>query len=156
MEVDSRFDDLWKKARNNFSIIGERTSEFLKWKFGHCPYRNYRIFILTGRDNHEILGYVIYYIVDCHVHIADFLSWDNWNAFDNLFSSFLKYLRKQNCHSVSVIYFGNIEIEKRLEKFNFSKRDDVRSIIFYLKSESKNDCDISEKDNWFFLEADND
>ena len=155
-EIDSRFDDLWKKARNNFSIMGERTSEFLKWKFSHCPYRNHGIFILRRRDNHEVLGYVIYYINDSHVHIADFLFCDDCDTFDNLFSAFLKYLRKKKYHSVSVIYFGSREIEKKLKTFNFSKRDDARSIIFYLKPESHNGCDMSEKDNWFFLEADND
>ena len=91
-----------------------------------------------------------------HVHIADFLYSDNEVGFDNLFAALLKHLRKNNYHTVSVIYFGNTEIEKKLKVFNFSKRTDARKIIFYMKPGSQNGCDLSQKDHWFFLEADND
>ena len=155
-EYDGRFDDLWKKSVNNFTIIGERNSAFLKWKFGNCPYNSYKTFTLVQKDSRKLVGYVIYYVDNKYVHIADFLYGDRKSDFDQLIAALLKHLRHNNYHTVSVLYFGNTEIEKKLKAFNFSKRADNRNIIFYVGTESQNGWDPSQKDHWFFLEADND
>lgn len=153
---DRSFDQLWKKASQNFGLMGERTSRFLKWRFIECPHIDYKIFVLKGRQNNDLLGYVVYYLTKDGANIADLLASDNEETLENLIAHFLKFLGKSGCDAVSITYFGNKMFIEKLRKFNFSKRFDERRIVVYVNSNASYVRDIFDQNKWYFLEVDND
>ena len=150
---DDRFDDLWNKVAKSFVLIGERTSEYLKWRFFNSPIKEYKIFILTTKD--ELLGYVVFYISNNGVKIADFLNIDD-NAFDVLLTMFLRFVRKNGYQTITIIYFGNEKFIDKCSKFSFMKRTNETNITVYLNPKNVLADVILEPNNWYFFEADND
>jgi len=53
---DQRFDMLWPRVANQFQIMVERKSDYLKWRYG-APETNYSIFI--AEKHSEIWGYLV-------------------------------------------------------------------------------------------------
>ncbi len=153
---DKRFDDLWQKASSHYSIIGERTSKFLNWRFTQCPYKKYSIFAMIKKGSNEIIGYIVYYVVRHNVNIADLLVLDMNSYIDILFSEFLLFQRKEKHHSVSFIYFGNEHFVNKLKKYRFSVREANRNIVAYVNPSSPLYSYILDNNNWYLTEADND
>jgi len=153
---DKRFDDLWQKASSHYSIIGERTSEFLNWRFTQCPYKTYSIFALTRKEINEIHGYIVYYVVRNNVYIADLLVVDMNNYIDALVSEFLLLQRKEKHCSVSFLYFGNQDFVNTLKKYMFDVRDSNRKIVAHIDANSPFSSYILDENNWYLTEADND
>jgi len=153
---DKRFDELWQKASSHYSIIGERTSEFLNWRFTQCPYKRYSIFVMIKNERNEIFGYIVYYVDQHSVRIADLLVLDMNSYIDALVSEFLLFQTKEKRHSVSFIYFGNEHFVNKLKKYRFSVREANRNIVAYVNSSSPFYPYILDKNNWYLTEADND
>lgn len=55
---DARADDLWARARGDYSIIAQRDHRYLSWRFDHPAHRDrYRRYLL--RRGEQVLGYVV-------------------------------------------------------------------------------------------------
>ncbi|HLG22805.1 MAG TPA: GNAT family N-acetyltransferase, partial [Candidatus Manganitrophaceae bacterium] len=68
---DERFDRFWERVSGRYSLIGERKSRYLNWRFIQCPHKNYSVFALTRKETDEILGYVCAYVAGNRIHVAD-------------------------------------------------------------------------------------
>lgn len=155
-EFDSRFDDLYRRSTGNFCLIGERSSEFLRWRFAMCPYKDYRIFTLSRKHDNSLIGYVIYDVELNNARIVDLLALDNNSMLDNVINAYCRLLRKSGLQSVSVTYLGNNVVLEKFKKFGFRKREDERNIVVYVKKNSRLSRFITDINNWYFLEGDND
>ena len=153
---DKRFDDLWKRTSGDHTVIGERTSEFLNWRFARCPYKRFRVFTLTKKGTGELLGYIVYYVKKNRAHIADIFALNISGYIDALLSEFFLSQRKKGYDAVSIIYLGNEDLVNKLKEYKFSIRDDNRKIVAYMDSTSPLSSFILEKKNWYLTEADND
>ena len=58
-DYDERFDILWQKAIKSYSLIGERTSEFLHWRFTLCPFKKFSTFALIDKETGTVLQVVL-------------------------------------------------------------------------------------------------
>ncbi len=153
---DKRFDDLWQKASSHYSIIGERTSKFLNWRFTQCPYKRYSIFAMIRKETAEILGYIVYDNVGNNVNISDLLVLDMNSYIDALLSEFLLFQRKNQADTVSFILFGNECLVNKLKEYHFSVRDDVRNIVVHVPNNSPFSSYLLDKNKWYLMEGDND
>lgn len=153
---DKRFDLLWKKASRQFNIIGERSKDYLNWRYGKSPRRNYHVFSLIQKDNQEIWGYVVYYIRNKEGFIADMLFLNFGSALDSLLSEFILYLRGQDVESISIFLFGCPPLAKKLKGFGFFRREEESRILVYLDKNSPYADFVLNRSNWFLLEGDRD
>jgi len=153
---DQRFDNLWKKALNQYPIIGERTSEFLTWRFKQCNYKKYNIFAMMAKTTGDVVGYIIYYNVGNNVNIADLFVQEINRYIDALISEFLLFQRKNSVDTVSAILFGNEDLTKKLKEYRFSTRNDSRDIVLYVPPDSPYSSDLSDINKWYLMEGDND
>ena len=69
---DARFDHLWTRAAQRFPILGERSAEFLNWRFADAPDARYRALVLIDGED-RLRGYLIYHFDGTKAHVADFL-----------------------------------------------------------------------------------
>jgi len=155
-DFDDRFDELWKTASQNFPMLGERTREFLHWRFALCPFKDFRTFVVTSRKSGALEGYIVYRLEDGNLIISDLLVSNTGEAIDALLTEFLLYLRSLDIDTVTFFYLGNKEIIKAFSRFGFSTRADNRSVIVYIKDDSPYFSRAMDENNWHFLEADND
>lgn len=153
---DQRFDHLWDKASKQFKIIGQRSKEYLNWRYGKSPHRNYHIFSLIHKDTQEIWGYIVYYLQDQVCFIADMLFLDFGSTFETLLSEFILYLRGQDVESISILLFGCPTLAEKLRSFGFHPREEDSSVMIYLDKNYPCSDFILNRNNWLLLEGDRD
>ena len=122
---DGRFDKLWQCASQRFGVIGERTAEFLTWRFSQCPDLKYEIFALSRRD--ELLGYVVWYRAEDSVCIADLLA--DEDSTELLLSEFTRLARRLSANAIRMSCFGPPEFYRRLQAAGFSRRQDSTAVL---------------------------
>ena len=151
-QFDERFDVFWKKVSRHFTLIGERTSSFLNWRYIQAPAKKYQIFCLLDEEN-NITGYVVYFAENNGCHIMDMVCEPSTEVISLLLAEFSRFIRKKGLGSISIDYLGNSSLENTLREFNFLPiKNETDLIILAPSPESA----LLEKENWHFLAGDND
>jgi hypothetical protein len=153
---DPRFDLFWEKASKQFKIIGERSREYLNWRYVKSPHQNYQVFSLIQKDNQEVLGYIVYYLQDEVVYVVDILFSDFDFILESLLAEFILCLRVQEVGSISILLFGCPLLAKKLKSFGFYPREEESSILIYLDKSSPCADIVLQGSNWLLLEGDRD
>ena len=99
---DARFDRLWETAREHFPIVGERTADYLNWRFGLCPDTRYRTLCLADAED-RLLAYLVYSRREETAYVADFF-FAELKHFDMLLSEFARMMRQQRARAIVTIY----------------------------------------------------
>lgn len=152
---DKRFDVFWKKVLKQFNIIGERNSKFLNWRYIQSPAYDYKIFCVIN-ERKDITGYVIYYVESNMCHIVDMLSINSERILDLLLMKFINYSRQKDIGSISLCFFGNKLIEKKLKKFNFFLRKNEDTKIIMYGNYILKDTFLFNKEKWYLFLGDSD
>jgi hypothetical protein len=153
---DGRVDKLWQKVLIQFAIIGERSSTYLNWRYFRSPHFEHSVFALSGKGNGDILGYIVFHVVENSTNIDDMLCLDMNETLDFLVSEFLLFQREQGVDSVSISYGGTQLLVKKLQEFGFSIRDTEGKFVVDVPSDSPLLSCLLEKENWYFMPGDND
>ncbi len=124
-EFDQRFDKLWQRSSRRFGVIGERTADFLRWRFTKCPDLEYEIFTLTRRG--ELLGYVVWYRDEDSVCISDLLA--DESSTELLLSEFTRLARQRRASAIRMSCFGPPEFYRQLQQAGFSRRQDSTAVL---------------------------
>ncbi len=151
---DTRFDTLWTNAHDNFKIIGERTADFLNWKYGKFPGKYSAVFCLVDSAKENLLGYIVYSIKDKICHIMDIFFLDLSNNLDALLAEFIVHLRKEKLFAISMSYLGSNAVEEKLKAWGFVKREEGQSIMVFADSSFDHAQYLLNKDHWHLLEGD--
>ncbi len=151
---DKRFDILWNEASNQFNVIGERTSEYLQWRFKQAP-NKYKLFSLENK-NCKLIAYIIYRKNGRLVSIED-MFFLNIKSLKMLLIEFTRAMRSAGIYSLTFFYLGSQKISKTLNALGFFKRPEESKVLIYI-----NDGVISGKEGvedykqWFITNADKD
>jgi hypothetical protein len=151
---DDRFDVLWKNVSKHFTIIGERSSFFLNWRYIQSPVKKYKIFCLSDEHN-DIIGYIVYYLENNMCYIRDMLFEPSTEVISSLLAEFSRFIRMKGVGSISVDYLGSSLFEKKLREFNFLPIKNETDLLFYSPDMADNP-DLLKKENWHFFAGDND
>jgi hypothetical protein len=152
---DNRFDLLWEKVSNQFDIVGERTSDFLNWRYKRSAYQGYKIFCIIDKKK-EIAGYIVYFFEDNMCHIVDILFVMVDDVLDKLFTEFFLFLRTNSIGSVSIRYLGKGLLEKKLKEFNFHIVKKEENYVIIYSPNFSSESFLLDKKNWYFFQGDND
>jgi hypothetical protein len=153
---DDRFDVFWKKASKQFNIIGERTSDFLNWRYRESPSQDYKIFCIVD-DKKNILGYIVfYYFKEDICYIVDMLFLKSENILNSLLAEFTLYARANGVEAIVIRYLGNNLLVDKLKEFNFFIIDkESTDMVIYSPDFSFGSYLLDEK-NWHFFTGDTD
>lgn len=155
-KYDKRFDELWQRAFGQYKLVGERSSVALNWRFGDCPYKDYYAFALIDKQTNTIEGYIVYQIVKKNVQVVDCFANDLEHTLDPLLSEFIHYFRKQAVNTITFYYFGNSRVVDKVKAYDFITRPDNRSIVVEISKDLPYHSLVMEKENWHYLDGDND
>jgi len=151
---DDRFDMFWKNVSMRSTIIGERTSFFLNWRYIQSPEKKYKIFCLLDEHN-DIIGYIVYFIENNMCHIRDMLFEPSTEVLSLLLAEFSRFIRMKGVGSISVHYLGGSLLEKKLREFNFLPIKNEMDLIIYSPNMADTN-DLFIKENWHFFAGDTD
>lgn len=128
-EIDIRFDRLSEDAGLRYSLMGDRQSRYLRWRFFKNRYETFNAFTVEDRRS-ALVAYAIYAIRENCACIDDFL-WDgSKQAFDELFKGFTAVCRKKAYDAIYLIMLCNPEIDILLKKNGFfSKPASTRVLV---------------------------
>lgn len=152
---DSRFDILWEKALSQFTIIGERTSSYLTWRYMLFSIESYSIFTIKHISTNEILGYIVFSIAQNKVNIMDILYVDV-STLDILLPEFFLFLRNKDVESISIKLVGNTGLISKLQRYRFFIRDDKDKCLGFFLQDSPYSKYFTDINNWYLVPGDND
>ncbi|KAB2889096.1 MAG: GNAT family N-acetyltransferase [Desulfobulbaceae bacterium] len=98
-EIHLEIDKIWRNRVGISSITGERSGQFLRWRFGDMSPLPAKCFL--SLKNNTPHGYIAYYVNENHISIADFMV-DSPDWIRPLFLSFIRYALREGCKSISV------------------------------------------------------
>jgi hypothetical protein len=119
-QFDERFDTLWAAASPRFPIVGERTSDYLRWRFASSPDGPYRVLGLTdGRKS--LTAYLVYERRGGYVCLSDFFAIGP-GACRRLLAELLRRARREGAEAVATLWLGPARVAQTLRRFGFRRR----------------------------------
>jgi len=152
---DDRFDTFWQETSKQFTIIGERTTQFLNWRFKQPSGQRYDIFCIVD-ENKGLAGYIVYCMKENICYVVDMLFKSSEEAITSLLTEFTRHIKTKEVGAIVIRYLGNRLLEKKLKEFNFfmTKKEDA-NVVIYSPSISSESHLLDEK-NWHFFIGDSD
>lgn len=144
---DARFDQLWETGRERFAIVGERTSDYLQWRFGQCSDTCYRTLCVSDAED-RLLAYLVYSQRDDIGYIADFF-FAEWEHFDVVLDEFIRLMRQDRAKAIVTVYTGAAQVADRLLRFGFHRRPSTWTAMVHAADQR-----LMDEENWFLTRAD--
>jgi hypothetical protein len=153
--LDERFDQFWTRALPHYPIVVERNSHYMNWRFMQCPYKTYRLFAASHRQTGEIDGYILWSVAaDGKVRIFDLMASEQ--VFDGLLTAFIRSQQERDAPCITLIYFGNDSLVRRLRSFGFFFRQTRSQVLLSVNPRLPNSQRLFKAQNWYLLEGDSD
>lgn len=131
-EPDERFDVLWGEVEKADTLIGERSREFLHWRYARHPLEEYSFFCLCKGE--RLAGYAVYRSSGGTCYVDDLLSLSEEDTVE-LLMSMLEHIRKGPDLSEVVLKIQQNRFNGSvLKKFGFSKREGHLRFMAYSKT----------------------
>ena len=150
---DSRFDELWSRAACQFDVIGERTADYLNWRFTNCPDLDYEIFTLAERATGELLGYVVWYADEGATSISDLFAIDGPTT-SLLLAEFSRCARRSRSSAIRFGCFGSPEFYRQLQLAGFQRRQNRHPVLRRLGAATE--AATCQGARWYLTLADSD
>jgi hypothetical protein len=152
---DQRFDRLWERARPSRGVLGERTRDYLEWRYTRFTTHKHWFFCMTKDDGRELAGYVAYSLEDNHAILQDLFCENFEEAADALLIALAQHLRQKNVWSIVLSYLGPSIFGERLARLGFFKRPGERVMVVYLDAAlpDAEKREILDPANWFMLDG---
>lgn len=156
-EVDGRFRTLWEQRNRQFEIAGERTEDYLRWKFLHDPDDVNRIFAAFDPASDTLHAYLVFRPIEQGVEIREFIVGENERAGTILMANFLRLVRRQGRESVTIQLLENTRLIDEFSRFGFRERGGNRQVYMsYSQRMSGQHELLAGADNWLLMASDQD
>jgi hypothetical protein len=151
--IDERFDDLLNRIKYTFSIVPDRSSIYMNWRYLSCQTKKYYIYSFINKITNKLDGYVVYHIKNNKIFIVDIVCVDFDKIIYNLLAQFSIHMRSKKYDSICVSYVGRESFFTVLSKLNFLRRDLTRNFVIFVDKSIQSDIydAIIDKNNWFMF-----
>jgi hypothetical protein len=156
---DSRFDALWQRASRQAVVAGERSADFLRWRYSACPLRQHVTLGIRAGEDDRLLGYAVFYREEDHVHCVDLLAEDDERALELLFAALIRHVRSGGATSISLTFSASGSLAQRLARFGFIPRSGERPafpILAFWNPRRSGSAAAELMKQWRFLPGDED
>jgi hypothetical protein len=154
---DRSFDQLWEAARFEYAIVGERTSDYLAWRYPRPTIARLESRAAPRGDDGSMVAYAI---VDLDratgvAHLRDLFG--HQSAFGPLLDLLLPALYARGAVSVSVRLLGALEVVHAVEARGFELREEGRTVIVAVGARQRELGAVFEDANhWHLFDEDED
>ena len=127
----SLFGDLWERFARGNLLLGERTSNFLDWRYSKCPTTDYRIFALKAH-NEDLKGFIVYYLQGQRFYVDDLICPES-ELLNTLIAGFERQCFQTPANSISISLLGAKNIAEHLISMGYRVREPEQSLWVYAK-----------------------
>ena len=150
------YDKLWDQAQKTYSIVGEKTSRYLKWRYADNPAKDYQ-FINAYDKGGSLRGFVVFSLKAKQVVLEEiFADHNDKNTVEALLSAFIAAMRKQDFEQIIFGYLGDNWILRILKKHFFFIRSENRICLILTEDQGKDKEYLFKADHWFLFESEMD
>jgi hypothetical protein len=151
---DARFDALWEKVSPQLGVAGERTSEYLDWRFRRSPAARHRVFCLCD-SRRELRAYLVYSRPADTAYISDFL-FGGIDDFGALLAEFIRVMRREKAEAIITAYLGPETVGRQLARFGFLRRPSSWNALVYFdwKDTARDPARLLDPQSWHLTRAD--
>jgi len=159
VQVDERFDTLWRAVEDRWRICLIRDSTFLKWRFEQHPVRDYKIW--AARREGDLVGYAVTDVLRrdgmARGRIVDMLAHpDVPEAAELLLFHAAAQLCSEGADMLVGWFLPRTFWAPLLDKVGMRYRGDRRNIIVRLFAAENMRNEIFDPENWYYTGADTD
>jgi hypothetical protein len=156
--ADGRFDELWERVAPQRAVAGERSADFVRWRYQECPLREYSVLGLFSRDESRLHGYAVTFLEGEQLQCVDLVAEDNDATLDALVAGLLRRVRNSGASSISLAFYAPGPLEEKLRAYGFVPRpggDSATTLMAHLDPESGGErAELLRQ--WCFLPGDED
>ena len=152
---DERLDIFFARVAERFPILGDRSSEFLNWRFADAPGVCYRALTLSDMAN-QLRSYLVYHFRGTTAHVADFL-YEEPADLAALLPELLVIARRWGMESAVVESLVPDPIARLLKKFGFWRRPSNWPLLVYTPKPTERQWQeegLFDLGMWYFTRAD--
>jgi hypothetical protein len=151
---DQRFDRLFEASLPRQTIVGQRTADYLNWRFAACPHGRHRVLGLLDPAG-ALLAYFLYRRLRGAVFLGDFLAAET-EHFEMLLAELLRRLRRRSAQTVVANYLGRAEVCDVLRRLGFWPREAQWKAMLYADPQRLGPHShlFYQPDNWHLTRAD--
>ena len=150
-QLDGAFDAFWVRLRARLAVVGDRSAEYMNWRYAGSPTRHHQVTVL--RRDEEIAATIVSYTIGNIVYVSELFALDG-EAFDGLLGAFLRAQRRTSASAVSLIVLGDLPFADRLARYGLLQRDVDRSMMVYVPPGSPLHPLLDRVERWAFFEGD--
>jgi hypothetical protein len=154
---DERFDGLWQSLFAQGTITSERNAELLNWRYEMGrPDGIYSVLALIGPDE-QVAAYAVHRVRNEIHHIVDIVFQQSQEVLDALLAELIRDARRDRAVAISLIHLGGPGLlTERLPAFEFRHREERSHLHVFVPGDSEREQALTERSNWYFLNADAD
>lgn len=152
---DARFDALWSRAQPRRGIVGERSADYLAWRYARYTTKKHWFHALVDRASRAIVGYAVYSLEDGRAILQDLFAEDFTRTTDALLVSLARHLRRRGAWSMVLSFLGPARFGERLARLGFVERPVDRVMVAYLDAslDEATKREFLDAENWFLLDG---
>ena len=128
------FNDLWKREKDSFDFVPEKTAEFLNWRYSSHPAKKHSYFCLFDADTRTLRGFVLFSLEDDNVSIKDVFP-ANGRWLEPLLWKFISEMKRRDAQSVKLTYFGSDDFIRTIRRYGFVERESAREYMFCFQAD---------------------
>lgn len=152
---DARFDELWNTVSTAYPIIGQRTADFLRWRYTHCPLLAYHTLALFTQSRDRLLGYAVCHLgQNQHATIIDLLTNNSDDALIELLAATVSFARDKHAASLSLAILDSSRFEPSLLALGFHLRLPGHPLMVFPANATP--LPATRLRNWYFTLGDED
>lgn len=140
-----------------FLIHGNRTAEYLKWKFVNSPLSKNKLFALLDEKSGKPKAYLVYRCLENTVEIRDFSYTKERGILEGLVLDFVKHAASLGADRVEVTILRSKQLVRQFVNLGFYDRPGEGDVYAYFGPNLHKGTNLIEDgDNWFLLQSDDD
>ena len=144
------FTHLNEETKEKYEIFGERTAEYLNWRYKDDPLNQYEI--ITARENGKLLAYTAVKIGGSVAHIIDIFGQESF--MDHLLVFAAGFLREKGIATLQAIVLEGSPLAQIVRKAGFYFRDYSHWLVASGEPNQQIHTLLNEKGRWFVTYSD--
>ncbi len=152
-DVDERFENLWREASVDHSLVGVRDAAYLRWRFARRPEGRVEFAILVNRRTEAVAAYAAVSRVETSVQIRDIFA--HRGTFEPLLWLLTAALARQEMETMSLRLYGAPPLVTALQSLGFRERAERGVVVGQATGAVLNAApEIVDADRWYLTDAD--
>lgn len=155
--VDASFSRLWEESHSLLEIAGERTEDYVRWKFLDDPDDVNRIFAAFDATGGKLLAYIVYRKERNNIEVREYIHGSDEVAGTTLMANFFRHARTLGTASVTINLLEKMRLMDQMQRFGFRERGGHRNAYIHCSDRLGSTCArFAEPDNWLLMASDED